>query len=158
MKKVSCLLVLLLLVNVLCLGVAGTVLAASIPQYPTNLTATAVSGTEINLSWSDNSHNELGFKIVGANTTVYASTGLSAGTTYYYRVRAYNAAGDSAYSNEKGTATTGTTTTTGGAKTSIVLNVGKTDCYVNNRRQAMDAAPIIAEARTFLPIRYVAEV
>ena len=33
---------------------------------------------------------------VGANVTTYSATGLSANTTYYYRVRATNAAGDSA--------------------------------------------------------------
>ena len=36
---------------------------------------------------------------VGANVTTYANTGLSGSTKYYYRVRAYNSKGDSAYSN-----------------------------------------------------------
>jgi len=81
---------------------------------PSNLTATAASSTEIDLSWTDNSNNEDGFKIeqstdnvnftqiamVAANVTTYASTGLTAVTTYYFRVRAASAAnGDSAYSN-----------------------------------------------------------
>ena len=59
------------------------------------------------------SNNEDGFKIerspdgasgwtqidtVGANVMTYVNTGLACGT-YYYRVRAYNAAGDSGYSN-----------------------------------------------------------
>ncbi len=81
---------------------------------PSNLTATAASSTEIDLSWTDNSNNEDGFKIeqstdnvnftqiamVAANVTTYASTGLTAVTTYYFRVRADSAAnGDSAYSN-----------------------------------------------------------
>jgi hypothetical protein len=79
------------------------------------LTATAVSSSQIDLTWLDNSSNETGFKIerktgsggtysqiatVGAGVTSYDNTGLSAGTTYYYRVRANNAAGDSAYSTE----------------------------------------------------------
>src|SRR2546422_9220794 len=36
---------------------------------------------------------------VGPNVTAYANTGLTAGTGYSYRVRAYNAAGNSGYSN-----------------------------------------------------------
>lgn len=83
------------------------------PATPSNLTATAVSGTRINLAWTDNSNNELGFRIerslngttfaeiatVGPNATSYPNTGLKKNTLYYYRVRAYNADGNSAYSN-----------------------------------------------------------
>ena len=83
------------------------------PNAPTNLSASAVSCSQINLSWTDNSNNETGFKIerktgsgswsqiatVGANTTSYQNTGLAQNTTYYYRVRAYNSAGNSSYSN-----------------------------------------------------------
>jgi predicted phage tail protein len=86
---------------------------ANTPTAPTNLTATAVSRSQINLTWTDNSSNETGFKIerstngtsftqiatVGAGVTSYASTGLQKNRTYYYRVRATNGAGDSAYSN-----------------------------------------------------------
>jgi Fibronectin type III domain len=86
-----------------------------VPAAPSNLTATAVSNSQINLAWSDNSGNETGFKIercqgnncnnfaeiaqVGANVTSFPDTGLSANTRYRYRVRAFNAAGNSAYSN-----------------------------------------------------------
>jgi fibronectin type 3 domain-containing protein len=86
---------------------------ALLPAAPSNLTATAVSTSQVNLSWADNSSNESGFRIersltgdafaqigsVGANVTSYADTGLAAGTAYYYRVCAYNASGNSAYSN-----------------------------------------------------------
>jgi hypothetical protein len=96
------------------------------PIPPSNPAAVAVSSSQINLSWTDNSTNETGFKIerktgaggsysqiatVGANVTTYANTGLTAGTTYYYRVRAYNASGDSAYSNEASATTMSGTTT-----------------------------------------------
>jgi hypothetical protein len=93
--------------------ITTTTTALSIPSAPSNLTATAISSSQINLSWTDNSGNETGFKIeratsasdvveiaaVGTNVTSYSDTGLNRGTKYYYQVRAYNAAGNSAYSN-----------------------------------------------------------
>ena len=84
------------------------------PAAPTNLVATAVSETEIELTWTDNSDNETGFKIevdegntgtfvyldtVGANVTSYPDSGLTTGVEYCYRVYAYNGDGDSGYSN-----------------------------------------------------------
>ena len=85
------------------------------PNAPSNLTATPVSTSQINLSWSDNSTNEDGFKIercqgngcsnfaeiatVGINTSSFSNTGLTRNTRYRYRVRAFNSAGNSAYSN-----------------------------------------------------------
>jgi titin len=90
------------------------------PAAPSALTATAVSSNRVDLSWTDNAGNETGFLIerspdginftqiatVGANVTTYSNTGLTASTTYYYRVRATNSAGNSAYSNTAN-ATTG---------------------------------------------------
>ncbi|MDC0504115.1 M6 family metalloprotease domain-containing protein [Verrucomicrobiales bacterium] len=79
------------------------------PAAPTNLGASAASDTRIDLSWSDNSTDETSFRIerssdgdsfaeigsTGANVTSYASTGLSANTTYFYRVLASNSSGAS---------------------------------------------------------------
>jgi hypothetical protein len=36
---------------------------------------------------------------VSASVTAYANTGLSGSTKYFYRLRAYNSQGNSAYSN-----------------------------------------------------------
>ena len=84
------------------------------PDAPSNLTASAVSSSQIDLAWTDNSTNEDAFHIerspngssgwsqvasVGPNTTAYSDTGRSASTTYFYRIRASNAGGSSAYSN-----------------------------------------------------------
>ncbi|RJR22588.1 MAG: DUF2341 domain-containing protein [Nitrospiraceae bacterium] len=83
---------------------------------PTDLTAVTFSTTQINLSWSDNSSTEDGFRIerkigdfgtyaaiaaVGPDESSYNDTGLTPETQYYYRVQAFNASeGDSYYSNE----------------------------------------------------------
>lgn len=86
-----------------------------IPIPPTNLSGQVVSNTQINLSWIDNSTNELGFKIerksgagvfaeignVNANTINFNDVGLSPNTSYTYRIYAFNTVGNSPiYSNE----------------------------------------------------------
>jgi hypothetical protein len=108
------------------------------PAAPTNLVATAASSTTINLTWSDQSSNETGFKIeralgagafsqvatVGAGVTTYPDSGLTASTSYSYRVRATNTGGDSAYSN------TASATTQAGGGPSLTLNGGTTPITV----------------------------
>jgi hypothetical protein len=91
-----------------------------VPAAPSNLFATAISASEIDLSWTDNSSNETGFTIqrgpttsgpwsqiatVGGNVTSYKNTGLNASTAYYYRVCAYNSNGSSSFAGPA-TATT----------------------------------------------------
>lgn len=106
----------------------------TIPNAPNNLTATAISGSQINLSWNDLSDNEDEFNIarsidgaiwtiiatVPANTTTYSNTGLTEATTYQYKVRASNAAGNSGYSNVD------QATTSGGDPLNIALNKSAT--------------------------------
>jgi len=84
------------------------------PNAPSDLIANAISSSQINLSWQDNSSDEAGFKIerktgsgsysqiatVGAGVTSYSSSRLSASTEYYYRVRAYKGTLNSDYCEE----------------------------------------------------------
>ena len=98
------------------------------PTAPSNLTATAASASQINLSWTASTDNVgvtgylvercsgagcSNFAQIGTPpSTSFSDTGLTASTSYSYRVRATDAAGNlSAYSN---TATATTTGTTGG--------------------------------------------
>ena len=87
------------------------------PAAPSGLIATAVSSSQIDLSWTDNSSDETTFDIerssdgtsfsfhdfVGADTTSYSDTGLTASTTLHYRVSAANGNGSSAYSEASAT-------------------------------------------------------
>ncbi|HEY3579821.1 MAG TPA: Ig-like domain-containing protein, partial [Pyrinomonadaceae bacterium] len=87
----------------------------SLPIGPSALTANAVSTSQINLAWTNNSFNESGFKIerktgtsgtyseittTAAGIMSFNDTGRQPSTQYFYRVRATNLGGDSAYSNE----------------------------------------------------------
>ncbi len=95
---------------------------------PTNLTATAQSETQINLSWTDNSDNESGFiiersinfeagfdtiAVVGDSVTSYDDMGLTESTEYFYRLSAFNINDTSVVSD------------TASAITVAVLNDGK---------------------------------
>jgi uncharacterized protein (TIGR02145 family) len=86
-----------------------------VPLAPSNLQGVASSTSQINLSWTDNSTNETGFKIerrtgsanyavvgtVNADVLLFSDTGLTPNTTYIYRVYAFNSVGKSiTYSNE----------------------------------------------------------
>lgn len=83
------------------------------PAAPSGLAATAVSSSRIDLGWTDNAADESGYDIersldgvsysllasVGANVSTFSNTGLTAATTYFYRVAARNASGSSSWSN-----------------------------------------------------------
>ena len=94
-----------------------------VPSTPTNLTATAASTTQVNLSWSasTDSAGVTGYRvercqnagctnftqIAAPTATSYADTGLTPGTTYVYRVRAVDSRGTLGPYSDPATAFTG---------------------------------------------------
>jgi len=93
------------------------------PSKVLGLVAIATSQTQINLSWSPNSEPDLhhyniyrstisGFtaddstKIAQANGTTFSNSGLVAGATYYYRVRAVDVSGNIGQPSDQASSTT----------------------------------------------------
>lgn len=82
------------------------------PNAPTDLSATTVNDQRVDIAWIDQSDDETGFlveratgaggaftqiDVLGADVTSYQDTGLDAETEYCYRLRSFNAVGNSAY-------------------------------------------------------------
>jgi len=113
---------------------------------PTGLTAGALSGTQVQLSWTNSSQTAAGASVeraaganyaqvatVGPSVTTYTDSGLSPSTAYNYRVRAFNtAAGYSAYSNAVSVTTTAGTAAGGGGSSS---GGGGGGCSISASRQ-----------------------
>ncbi len=112
------------------------------PAAPGSLSAAAISSSQIDLSWSDNSTDETGFDIEGstdganftlitstaANTTGFSDSGLNPSSTYFYRVSAYNSNGNSTFSNTSSATTqpqTAGTSVQVGSITVSTLSQGK---------------------------------
>ena len=86
------------------------------PGTPSNLVATVLSQSRVDLSWTDNATSETRFRVerksggggtwsvlrdsLPANTTSFSDTGLTAGNQYHYRVQACAGSLCSAYSGE----------------------------------------------------------
>ncbi len=92
------------------------------PSKPAGLTATAVSSSQINLSWTASTDNVgvTGYRIyrggtqVGTSTsTSYSDGGLAASTAYSYTVAANDAAGNVSDQSTAASATTPAATSTG---------------------------------------------
>ena len=99
---------------------SGAPPVTTMPASPSLLTATAVSSSQINVTWSDNALNETGVRversqsessnfvevfIAPSNSTSWQDTSLQAVTKYFYRVRSTNSAGNSPYSGVAGATT-----------------------------------------------------
>lgn len=78
------------------------------PGDPVNLTATAVSATQLNIAWEDRSTRETGFELhrstgsngtfdlwltTGPDVTTFSDAGLTAATEYCYKVRSFRTTG-----------------------------------------------------------------
>ncbi len=119
---------------------ASATTLVTVPAAPSGLSASAISSSRIDLSWTDNSGNETAFIVarsttsggpytdiatLGANVTAYSNTGLAASTTYYYVVRASNAAGSSANSAQASATTLATVPAAPSGLTATAINSGQ---------------------------------
>ena len=144
---------------------ASTTTGTTVPGAPTSLTAAASGTARIDLSWtapaSDGGIRITGYRIesslgsgsswtvlvadTGNTRTTYSDTGLSGGTTRYYRVSAINTNGTGAPSNVDG-ATTGTTVPD--APTDLTARVsGNTQIDLSWARPASDGGSAITGYR-----------
>ena len=80
----------------------------SITRAPTDLTAAAESSSQINLAW-DAVASATAYEVERSvdGSTGWQQIGVTAGSTWFYRVRAINTAGDSDYSDPAGATTLG---------------------------------------------------
>ncbi len=104
---------------------------------PTNLSAAVAPGSQVDLSWTDNSNNETGFAVevapgtactawsplgtTGSNVATFRHWNTTVNTPYCYRVRATGSSGNSDWSN--------TATATTPASYSA-LSLGRNSAYV----------------------------
>jgi hypothetical protein len=146
-------------------GSSSWVTASSVttPAAVQSFTATAASSTQINLSWTDKSGVETGFRIerstdnsnwslvttTAANATSFSNTGLTASTLYYYRIRSdsYNGTNNSAWYSANATTQSATPT----AAWSLDFSSGTPSGYTLTRASSgtyVDSSGYIASAST----------
>ena len=89
--------------------------------------------------------------LTNVDGNAYEDTDVTAGKTYYYRAYGIR-------EEQIGTPSDAVLATVGAsAGVELKMTLGKTDYTVNGEKKTMDVAPIIANSRTMLPVRYVAE-
>ena len=105
-----------------CIGSTPPPTDTQAPTVPANLSAQAVSSSQINLTWSASTDNVgvTGYRIFRSGTpigtatgTIYSNTGLSALTAYSYTVSAYDAAGNTSGQSVAASTRTHAATTVG---------------------------------------------
>jgi probable HAF family extracellular repeat protein len=123
------------------------------PSTPANLSATAISTTQISLSWSASTDNiaVTGYKVFRSGTQItstseisYTDSSLSPGTYYDYMVSAYDAAGNNSNQSASVNATTQSTPPTI-ASIIDLGTLGGTESYaygINNNNQVVGSSPI----------------
>ena len=104
------------------------------PIAPSNLTATAVSSSQINLAWVASNDNvgvtgydiyRAGSKVATVTTTSFGDSGLSPSTNYSYYVKAFDAAGNvSGTSNTVSATTQAPPATTGNVTGTVYSSAG----------------------------------
>ena len=125
------------------------------PTGPSGLSA-SVTATTVTLTWTDNATDETAYRVLratspsgpfteiaslAANTTSHTDTGLTPGTTYYYRVVASNSSGNSSAASTTATpvapvvptitASQSTTGVTGTALTYTIQTTGTPISYAH---------------------------
>ncbi len=89
--------------------------AGNPPNAPSNLSGSALVAGQVSLSWNDNASDEYGFEVerstdngaqwtklssLASDSQTYTDNTVASASDYLYRIRAYNGAGSSDYSNE----------------------------------------------------------
>jgi hypothetical protein len=123
------------------------------PTTPSNLSATASSSSQINLTWSASSDNVgvTGYTIYRGGTAVgtsgsasYSDTGLAASTAYSYTVRARDAAGNTSSASNTASATTQSGSSNPGAEYSTgAVSVSSTQALLWFKTSGFTASYVI---------------
>ncbi|SES81790.1 fibronectin type III domain-containing protein [Stigmatella erecta] len=134
-------------------GTGNPVVDTQAPTTPANLSATASSSSQINLTWSPSSDNVgvTGYTIYRGGTAVgtsgsasYSDTGLAASTAYSYTVRARDAAGNTSAASNTASATTQAGSTNPGAEyTTGAVNVNSTQALLWFKTSGFTASYVI---------------
>lgn len=134
------------------------------PTVPTNLGGSAVSQTQVNLSWTASTDNvgvtgyavfRNGAEIGTSATTYYSDTTCSPGTTYTYTVSAYDAAGNESAQSAGAVVTTPGVASKNYAPSAITLTRGTVSSGGVANLAANDSSYLVINAARSGSTRYV---